>query len=113
MYFLFCFPVQLLYQSGSEAEVDLDPFVEDSDEELNQTDHQQSETSRIVTLIVAFLLKFQIFYKISDNAIVTLLRFFKYLLLIVGKKFWSTSTATKPVHPSEHTWLSLIIRNCT
>jgi hypothetical protein len=51
-YFLFCFPVQLLYQSGSEAEVDRDPFVEDSDEKLNQTDHQQSETSRIVALIV-------------------------------------------------------------
>ena len=60
--------------------------MEDSDEDLTQTDHQQSEASRIVTLSVAFLLKFQIFYKISDSAIVTL-RFFKYLLLIVGRSF--------------------------
>ena len=49
-----------------------DPIVEDSDENLNQMDHNNSEASGIVALIVAFLLKFQIFYRTSDNAIVTL-----------------------------------------
>ena len=55
----------------------------ESDDDGDQT-HEQM---KIVTLIVVFLLKFQIFYKISDNAIVTLLRFFKYLLLIIGRTY--------------------------
>ena len=75
--------------SESDIEVNLDPLVEvDSDEcDDEQTHHNKSDVSKIVTLIVAFLLEFQIFYKISDNAIVTLLRFFKYLLLSIGRVF--------------------------
>ena len=61
--------------------------MEDSDEDEGHVNHQSSEASRIVTLVVAFLLKFQIAYKISGNAIVILLRFFKYLLFVIGKSF--------------------------
>lgn len=77
----------LLPISGSVDEVDLDVIVEDSDEDERHVNHQSSEASRIVTLIVAFLFKFQIAYKIPGNAIVILLRFFKYLLFIIGKCF--------------------------
>ena len=81
--------VYSFFPLGSDSEIDLDPIVENFDEDLNQmSDHEsRSEAPRIIALVVAFLLKFQIFYKISDNAIITLLRFFKYLLLIIGRSF--------------------------
>ena len=68
---------------GSEEE-DLHPIIEDSDEDAHQTDCQPPDAPKIVSFIVTFLLKFQI---ASDNAIVTLLRFFKHLLLVIGKSF--------------------------
>ena len=40
-----------------------------------------------MSLFVTFLLKFQVIYKISDNAIVFLLRFFKYLLISICTLF--------------------------
>ena len=54
---------------------------------LNIISHNQKVGLTIINIIVAFLLKFQHFYKISDNAIVILLRFFRYLLFTIGKVF--------------------------
>lgn len=47
----------------------------------------QSESSGIILLMVSFLLKFQMVYKISDTAIALLLRFFKYFIMVIGRSF--------------------------
>ena len=39
-------------------------FIQDSDEDLIQANYDHTETTGVVALIVAFLLKFQIFYRI-------------------------------------------------
>ena len=47
----------------------------------------QSRAPRIIVFIVAFVLKFQMTFRISDNAVVVLLQFLKYLVLIIGRSF--------------------------
>lgn len=69
--------------------------MEESDDNDDQVDPATITEARIhsgvvdklITVIVAFLLKFRIVYNISNRAIVLLLRFFKYLLLLIGQSF--------------------------
>ena len=49
--------------------------------------HIHPGVDKLITVIVAFLLKFRIVYNISNHAIIVLLRFFKYLLLLIGQSF--------------------------
>ena len=73
----------------SDSNVD-EPILEDEYEEVQDDSigpEIQSEASEIILLMLTFLLKFQIIYKISDNAISMLLRFFKHLIKIIGNTF--------------------------
>lgn len=42
---------------------------------------------KIISIVIVFLLKLRVVYNISDRAIILLLRFFKFLLLMVGGTF--------------------------
>ena len=43
--------------------------------------------NKVVTIVIAFLLKFRVVYNIPNRAIVVLLRFIKYLLFVIGQSF--------------------------
>ena len=57
--------------------------------------HSGAVVDKLITIIVAFLLKFRIVYNISNRAIIVLLRFFKYLLLVVGQSFGVPSLSSQ------------------
>ena len=65
--------------------------VSDSEfSEINKQNHTtawRSGVLKIISIIVASLLKFRVVYNISDQAIVLLLRFFKFLLFMIGTAF--------------------------
>ena len=48
---------------------------------------------KLITVIVAF--QFRIVYNISNRAIIVLLRFFKYLLLLIGQSFGIPSLSSQ------------------
>ena len=64
---------------------DAEPIVDESEDETIDPSHAEARVPAIIILIIAFLLKFQAVFKISDNAIMVLLKFFKYLLITIGK----------------------------
>ena len=75
---------------SSEAE-EPDIIIEDSSdtEEYPETNRSTSSHSikKILSVIIVFLLKLRITFSVPDRAIVVLLRFFKYLLLMIGTAF--------------------------
>ena len=75
---------------SSEAE-ELDIVIEDiSDTEgYPETNRRTSfhSVKKILSVIIVFLLKLRIAFNVPDRAIVVLLRFFKYLLLMIGTAF--------------------------
>ena len=82
----------MIFKDSGEDDC-LEPIVEDESEEEMEEDmhHTQSEISGIVLLMVTFLLKFQMVYKVSDKAITALLRFFKYFIMVIGRSFSITA----------------------
>ena len=75
---------------SNESE-ELDIIIEDSSdtEEHPETNCGTSSHSmkKIFSVIIVFLLKLRIAFNVPDRAIVVLLRFFKYLLLMIGTAF--------------------------
>ena len=75
--------------SDSDLE-SLNIIIEDSDSEdisKTQSPSPPRPIHNIVSFCIAFLLKFRVVYKISDSAIVVLLRFLKHLLRVIGISF--------------------------
>lgn len=66
---------------------ELDVIIEDSDEEDEIILATPSAASNIFGLVVAFLLNFKVIYNVSDQALVLLLRFFKYIIFLIGTAF--------------------------
>ena len=63
-------------------------IIEDSDDE-NEIAVSRSPLDKIFGLIVAFLLNFRILHNLSDHAVVLLLRFFKYIFLLISESAFS------------------------
>ena len=84
----------------SEVE-ELDVIIEEESdsEELSEAERLEIPLplKKIISLILAFLLKLRIMYSLPDRAIVVLLRFFKYLLLAIGTAF-NVSALTNGIH---------------
>ena len=70
----------------SDSEV-VEIIIEDSDEEDEVATVTQLSVKKIFGLTVAFLLNFRAFYNISDHAVALLLKFFKYIFLLIGSMF--------------------------
>lgn len=74
----------MLHFTDAESEADLDVIIEDSSDSEEYPDRNSSNFSpsvkKIISLVIAFLLKLRVVYNISDRAVILLLRFFKFLL---------------------------------
>ena len=75
----------------------MDIIIEESDDDDAVEDIAFNTPPKIFSLTIAFLLTFRVLYNISDNAVVLLLRFFKYLFLLIGNAF-SVKELKQPVH---------------
>ena len=92
------FIVSHCLDSSNECVKEDDIIVEDSDDSDDQVDPTHATEAhlnprvvdKLITVIVAFLLKFRIVYHILIRAIIVLLRF-KYLLLLFGQSFGVSS----------------------
>jgi len=74
--------------SDSDLE-SLDIIVEDLDSEdlSNMQSPSPPLLHNVVSFCLAFLLKFRVIYKLSDSAVVVLLRFLKHVLKLIGISF--------------------------
>lgn len=81
----------------SSVDDGLEPILDDDEVEDDTSDSEsQQPQSRIVLFLVTFLLKFQLVHKISDRAILLLLKFIKYLIEIIGKSL--NTAALQNIH---------------
>lgn len=76
----------IVVNTDSSMDDGLEPIWRQWKENVSDSESEQPP-SGIVLFLVTFLLKFQLVYKISDTAIVLLLRFIKYLIMMIGKSF--------------------------
>ena len=69
----------------------VDVIIEDSSDSEEYPDRNSSNFSpsvkKIISLVIAFLLKLRVVYNISARAVILLLRFFKFLLGVIGTSF--------------------------
>ena len=82
------------------GELDVIIDEESDSEELTKAENPSTTSlplRKIISFVVAFLLKLRIMYSLPDRAIIVLLRFFKYLLLAIGTAF-NVSTLAGGVH---------------
>ena len=70
--------------SISMSKSDQDVIIEES---INTGCSSCSSSVKIISIVIAFLLKLRVVYNISDRAVILLLRFFKFILLLVGNTF--------------------------
>lgn len=65
----------------------VDIIVEDSDEENEIAFSTSSPINKILGITVAFLLNLRVLHNLSEQAVKLLLRFFKYIFLLIGTAF--------------------------
>lgn len=72
----------------ADIESDQDVIIEDSSDGEEHLDTSSTNSSSsvkiIISIVIAFLLKLRVIYNVFDRAVVLLLCFFKFILMMVG-----------------------------
>ena len=79
-----------LINNYTDIESDQDVIIEDSsdgEEYLDTCSTNSPSAKNIISIVIAFLLKLRVVYNVSDRAVVLLLCFFKFILMMVGNAF--------------------------